>query len=90
MVDVLGFENLVRAAGGEPAQQDDYGRLWRLGPLLDDEDYVTVEVVNSTPEPDGSFRHYFLRVPPDTKTARAGVAWSFELSVRDYALAAQS
>ena len=64
MVDVIGFENLARAAsGGEPAQQDDYGRLWRLGPLLDDEEYVAVEVVNSTPEPDGSFRHYFLRVP---------------------------
>ena len=91
MVDVLGFESLARAAsGGEPAQQDDYGRLWRLGPLLDDEEYVAVEVVNSTPEPDGSFRRYFLRVPPATKTARAGVAWSFELSVRDYVLTAQS
>ena len=50
LVEVLGFENLARAAsGGEPAQQDDYGRLWRLGPLLDDEEYVAVEVVNSTP-----------------------------------------
>ena len=49
LIDVIGFENLVQAAsGGVPAQQDDYGRLWRLGHLLDDEEYVAVEVVNST------------------------------------------
>lgn len=87
----IGFENLAReASGGQPAQQDDYGRLWRLGRLLDEEEYVAVEVVNSTPEPDGSFRRYFLRVPPHTKTARAAVAWSFDTSVRDYTIAAQS
>jgi hypothetical protein len=91
LVDLIGLETLVRSAsGGEPAQQDDYGRLWRLGPLLDDEEYVAVEVVNSTPELDGTLRHYFLRVPPDTKTARAGVAWTFEMNTRDYTLAAQS
>jgi hypothetical protein len=91
LIDVIGFENLVQAAtGGVPAQQDDYGRLWRLGNLLDEEEYVAVEVANSTAEPDGSFRHYFLRVPPATKTARAGVAWTFELSTRDYVLATQS
>jgi hypothetical protein len=91
LIDVIGFENLVQTAtGGVPAQQDDYGRLWRLGRLMDDEEYVAVEVVNSTPEPDGSFRRYFLRVPPATKTARAGVAWTFEMGPREYILSAQS
>lgn len=91
LVEAVGFEALARAAGGgEPAQQDDYGRLWRLGRLLDDEELVTVEVVNSTPEPDGSYRHYFLRVPPDIETARAAVAWTFEMNAGDYTVAAQS
>jgi hypothetical protein len=91
LIDVIGFENLVQAAtGGVPSQQDDYGRLWRLGNLLDDEEYVAVEVVNSTPDPDGSSRRYFLRVPPATKTARAGVAWTFEMGPREYVLTAQS
>ncbi|WP_442810207.1 DUF6745 domain-containing protein [Streptomyces sp. W16] len=31
-----------------------------------------VEVLNSTPEPDGTHRTYWLRVPPSTRTARAG------------------
>src|SRR5262249_45904307 len=90
LVDAIGFHNLLEAAtGGRPSQQDDFGRLWRLGHLMDDEEYVTVEVVNSTPEPDGSFRHYFLRVPPETSTAREAVAWTFEIDQRDYLLAAQ-
>jgi len=33
---------------------------------------VMVEVLNSTPEPDGTHRTYMLRMPPSTRTARAG------------------
>lgn len=43
-----------------------------------------VKVKNSTPEPDGSFKHYYLRVPPETLTPRSGVAWSFGLQPSDY------
>ena len=44
-----------------------------------------VEVLNSTPEPDGSRKTYFLRVPPRTQTAREGVAWTFALGADQYA-----
>ncbi len=44
-----------------------------------------VEVVNASPEPDGTFRTYFLRVPPRTATAKAGVAWTFGLTEEEYA-----
>ena len=91
IVEVVGFERLPASpVGSRPVRQDDYGRLWRLGPLLDDEEYVVVEVVNSTPEPDGSFRRYFLRVPPTVKTPREAIAWTFEMSTREYLLAAES
>jgi len=33
-----------------------------------------VEVANATPEPDGTRRAYWLRVPPDMRTARQAVA----------------
>ncbi len=46
---------------------------------------VMVEVVNSTPEPDGRFKHYWLRVPPAVGTAREGVAWSFGMAAEKYA-----
>ena len=43
-----------------------------------------VEVVNSTPEPDGSRKTYFLRVPPTITTAREAVAWTFALGAGEY------
>ena len=43
-----------------------------------------VKVVNSTPEPDGSFKDYFLRVPPDMQTAHQAVAWTFDKTVATY------
>ena len=58
------------------------GRIdWRR----QDEPLVVVEVQNSTPESDGSRKTYFLRVPPQTQTAREGVAWTFGMSRDEYA-----
>lgn len=71
-----GFERLVKEKRAEKMAEDDFGILWRV-PQRGDEDMVFVEVINSTPEPDGSFAHYFLRVPPDMETPHQAVAWSF-------------
>ena len=55
------------------------------------EPVVMVEVLNSTPEPDGSFKDYWLRVPPTMETARQAVAWTFGLAdASDYELAVQT
>lgn len=51
---------------------------------------VMVKVRNSTPEPDGSVRDYWLRVPPDLRTARAAVAWTFGLEPTEYAPAVET
>jgi hypothetical protein len=48
-------------------------RLWRME-VAHDEPLCMVELVNSTPEPDGSARSYVLRVPPDVETAHQAVA----------------
>jgi len=44
-----------------------------------------IEVVNRSREPDGSFRRYWLRVPPTMRTARAAVAWTFDVPAKRYA-----
>jgi hypothetical protein len=55
--------------------------VWsRRGPNRRREDTVFVEVINSTSEPDGTFRKYFLRVPPSTKTPKQAIGWSFRTS----------
>ena len=43
-----------------------------------------VKVVNSTQEPDGTYKDYYLCVPPDMKTCKQAVAWTFRLSAKEY------
>ncbi|MFE0457954.1 DUF6745 domain-containing protein [Kitasatospora sp. NPDC058965] len=83
MLEHYGYDRYLADSGAEPLHRDETGVLWRIQ-LPDDEPVVMVEVVNSTPEPDGSSRTYWLRVPPATRTARAGVAWTFGLTEEQY------
>ncbi|MET9672212.1 DUF6745 domain-containing protein [Streptomyces sp. NPDC006482] len=84
MLEYYGYDRYLTASGARHEHCDETGVLWRVE-LADDEDVAMVEVVNSTPEPDGSHRTYWLRVPPTTRTAREGVAWTFGLESDAYA-----
>jgi hypothetical protein len=82
--EVSGAAAYFRDAGGERLDHDErYGTLWERN-VPGDEPIVMVEVVNSTAEPDGSRKRYWLRVPPEMQTAREAVAWTFGLSEREY------
>jgi hypothetical protein len=76
-------------AGAILVHQDKRGKLWRKE-RTDDTDLVMVEVKNSTPEPDGSIKDYFLRVPPEMKTATEAVAWTFGIEPQRYAPAIET
>ncbi|WP_411080280.1 DUF6745 domain-containing protein [Streptomyces sp. cmx-18-6] len=84
MLEYYGYDRFLTESGAEPVHRDETGVLWRIA-LDGDEDVVMVEVVNSTPEPDGTHRTYWLRVPPTTGTAKDGVAWTFGLDGGAYA-----
>jgi hypothetical protein len=99
LIERFGAERLIREGNGELVHQDETGKLWRrrIGPATrfawerqPDEPIVMVEVLNATPEPDGSRKTYFLRVPPTTRTAREAVAWTFGVRADEYRPAAQS
>jgi hypothetical protein len=83
MLEFFGFDRYLRECDAKKVHSDETGILWRVD-LPNDEPLVMVEVVNATPEPDGSRRTYFLRVPPNIRTARAGVAWTFGLTEEEY------
>ncbi|MFI6511772.1 DUF6745 domain-containing protein [Streptosporangium sp. NPDC050855] len=83
MLEHFGYDRYLAESGATPVHRDETGVLWRIE-LGEDEPVVMVEVVNSTAEPDGTFNRYWLRVPPATRTAREGVAWTFQLSESDY------
>ncbi|MEU6669152.1 DUF6745 domain-containing protein [Streptomyces sp. NPDC046727] len=84
MLEFYGYDRYLADSGARPVHTDETGTLWRID-LDGDEPVVMVEVLNSTPEPDGSHRTYWLRVPPTTRTARQGVAWTFGLDPSVYA-----
>jgi hypothetical protein len=91
MIERFGAERLIREGGATLVHEDAAGRLWQRGPQHGSvEPVVMVEVVNSTPEPDGSHRTYFLRVPPHVRTATAAVAWTFDIPAWRYAPAMET
>lgn len=83
MLEYYGFDRYLADTGAIPRDRDTIGVLWRID-LPGDEPLAMVEVVNATPEPDGSRRTYWLRVPPHTRTAREGIAWTFGLTAEEY------
>jgi hypothetical protein len=89
MLEHFGFDRYLAESQAVKVGADETGILWRVD-LPGDEPLVMVEVINSTPEPDGESRVYFLRVPPATRSAREGVAWTFGLTAAEYAPLAQT
>lgn len=83
MLERFGYERFVCRAGLKPVQADHFGRLYRLDPRRT-EPIAFVEVLNSTPEPNGSRRRYFLCVPPTMRSAHQAVAWTFGLGTSEY------
>jgi hypothetical protein len=74
----------MRDAGGRPLEHDErYGTLWRCDVPANDP-LVMIEVINATAEPDGRFRHHWLRVPPTVTSAREAVAWTFGMEAAEY------
>lgn len=99
LIERFGEERYIRAEGATIVSEDETGRLWRRvsgrSPsrwhwVEPDEPVVMVEVANTTPEPDGTRKTYVLRVPPDMRTAREAVAWTFGMTGEQYRPMAES
>jgi hypothetical protein len=84
MLNRYGITKYMLESGAQEIQHDECGRLYRKT-LPDGKNLCLVEVINKTPEPDGSFKIYHLSVPPEITSAREGVAWTFGLSKDEYA-----
>lgn len=78
LVERYGYEQYLNDSNAEKIQEDERGAIYKITSTFGIE-ITLLAVQNSTPEPDGSFKKYFLRVPPDTRTAREAVAWSFQM-----------
>jgi hypothetical protein len=80
-----GFGRFVVSPDSElVSDEPGIGRLFRRFVRWNFEVFAAVEVVNSTPELDGSHRRYVLSVPEHIATAREAVAWTFGLDAHEY------
>jgi len=84
MIEIMTPERFVALGGAIRVAEDDTGILWRRNWLAADA-WAAVEVVNATPESDGTYRHFFLQVPANLRTAREAVAWTYGMRVEAYA-----
>jgi len=77
-IDRIGFEKFVKDGLATVITEDaEYGTLYRLPGETPKEPMVLLKVINSTPEPDGSFADYYLRVPPTMTDVREALRWTF-------------
>jgi len=84
LLELHGIERAITGMGAKKIAEDPTGILWSCAGIM------LVEVVNATKEPDGTYRRYFLRVPPHMRTAREAVAWTFGLRPEAYEPASET
>jgi hypothetical protein len=94
MVERMGEARYLEQSGAALADEGllpdgTWGWLYRRE-FPDDEPLCMVKVVNATVERDGTRKEYWLGVPADCRTVVEAVAWTFDLSVGDYLVAAAS
>jgi hypothetical protein len=90
MIERFGLQRYLTEGGAQIIHQDTDPqngdqRILYCKEVKDDEPIVMVRVKNSTPEPDGSIKDYFIRVPPGIERAGAAVAWTFGMTEKQYA-----
>lgn len=66
MIELIGMENFIQQSGLTPVSKDAFGELYHHA-----EDWY-VKVRNSTPEPDGSVKDYFIAINPEHYNGDAG------------------
>ena len=84
MIEIMTPQRYVALGGAVRVAEDETGILWRKAWLASDA-WAAVEVINATPEADGTRKHFFLQVPANLHTAREAVAWTYGLRVNIYA-----
>jgi hypothetical protein len=85
LMERYGTARYLHEAQAHVLARDEFGTLFVVPSNHGGEPLVLVEVRNATPEPDGTWKDYFLRVPPGMRTPREAVAWTFGLDASAYA-----
>jgi len=86
-----GHGKFIEKVGAVLLNEDSVGKLWGVkGMFWSDYQHTIAEVLNKTPEPDGSFKTYHIICPPGMSRCKEAIAWTFNMSENEYELAAES
>jgi hypothetical protein len=82
---IVGFDRVMKSKNCKVIHKDETTDqiLFEIKGVFE-EPIKYVRVWNSTAEPDGSFKPYYLCVPPEIKNCRQGVAWTFRKEENQY------
>ena len=85
---IVGFERVMKSKNCKIIHRDpSKGQILFTISGIFDEPVAYVKVINSTAEPDGSFKNYFLCVPPPSEgitDCQKAVAWTFRMTADEY------
>ncbi len=98
MLERFGVEQYLLNGGAKLVHADEFGKLYQKTLHATAMRITMVQVINSTPEPDGSYRNYFLEVHPELRplkgpsdigepqllTARNAIASTFGLRGEEF------
>jgi hypothetical protein len=95
LVEMRGWEKFLSQSGAVLVHEDKKRqmKLFRVDlPVLNagertefkDEPVVILEVLDGTPQADGTRKKYFLRVPPNLKNCLRAVSWTFGMTPKEY------
>ena len=85
MMSRYGTGLLMQRGGGSAIDKSEFGTLWRMEVPGEQEPRHVAEVLNCSPEPDGTWKTYWLPVPPTCMTTRDAIAWTGFRTADDYA-----
>lgn len=82
---IVGFESVRKSKNAKTIHKDTKidAELFHIKGVFD-EPVAYVAVWNSTAEQDGTFKRYYLCIPPDIKTCKAAIAWTFYMKEDEY------
>jgi len=83
MIEIYGTGKYLMESGAEIVDKDAWGILYRKT-IPNSEAIQTVYVLDATPLPDGTRKGYFLRVPPEIRTAKEAIAWTFGMRTEEF------
>jgi hypothetical protein len=82
---IVGFDRIMKHKNCKIIHKDEKkGQVLFTISGIFEEPVAYVKVVNSTAEPTGEFKNYFLCVPPEVKSCKEAVAWTFRMTADEY------